>query len=183
MMLAKPEDMLEDSITIAVNRAISIRNRLKVDIWACWDDPTRLFELGYGEHVYPPLTIWLGPNKFQEFFLASINKVDGPEWERFLHPLIGLRAMPWGHAPYEHEQLGRVGKTVFTLIYAIEKAVDLCARHIRILGADMDGPWIDGRTQEECEKINGKRWEWERQTLEACIEAAESERQVFIERI
>jgi hypothetical protein len=183
MMQVKPADLLQGGTTIAINRAISIRNRVPVDIWACWDDPERLFRLGYGEHIYPPLTVWVGPRQFFHFYEAGMRGFDPPEWERFLHPEIGLRCMPWGVHDYDHAQLGPVGKTVFTLIYAIEKAVDLGARHIRLMGVDMEGSWIDNQTEEECVGAFGDRWVWEREKLEDCIHAAETECQVFIERI
>jgi hypothetical protein len=182
MMKVTPGDLLEGGTTVAINRAISIRNRVPIDVWAVWDDPNKLFELGYGEHVYPPLQIWVGPNRFQEQYLAAMGRVEPPEWERLLHPLIGLRAMPWGTADGEHETLGAVQRTVFSLVYGIEKAVDLGARHIRIFGADMAGPWAEGKTETECVLAYGERWTWERETLRRCIEAADEE-EVFIEVI
>lgn len=184
MMQVRPEDLLAEGMTVAVNRAISMRNRIPIDIWAVWDDPTRLFDLGYQKYVYAPLTIWLGPNRFQEFYLAAMGLVDPPAWEQDLDPLIGLRCMPWGvHLKDGHDLAGtpcKVAKLVCTLIYAIEKAVELGARHIRIFGADMVGSWSPGKTEEECKEKWGDRWSWERQVLRECIEAADAE-EVFIE--
>lgn len=186
MMKVKPEDLLPGGMTVAINRALSIRNRVPVDIWAVWDHPNRLFNLGYGKHLYPPLTIWLGTNRFHEFYLADIGMVDEPTWEHELHPLIGLRSMPWGFRPTPGKDLeGKdctVAKTAFTLIYAIEKAVTLGAKHIRIFGADMAGSWSPGKTEEECVAKWGDRWEWERDQLEGCIRAADAE-EVFIEHL
>lgn len=170
-------------MTVAINRAISIRNRVPVDIWACWDHPDRLFEVGYGEHIYPPLVIWLGPARFAEFYEAGMGKVEDPAWEEFLHPLIGLRSMPYGWRTTDAiDELGEPQrKAVSTLIYSIEKAVQLGAKHIRIFGADMVGSWSEGRTEEECEAKWGNRWEWERSQLAECVRMADEEMECFIE--
>jgi hypothetical protein len=176
MMLVKPVDLLDDAVTVAINRAISVRHRVPVDIWAVWDHPEKLFALGYDRHIHPPLTIWLGPNRFQEFYLAAIGKVPDPAWETFLHPKIGLRSMPFG---YRETDTGRA-KTVSTLCYAVEKAVMLGAKHVRIFGADMEGSWSEGKSEKECVAQFGDRWSWERSQMDQMLDAAD-ESEVFVE--
>lgn len=173
-------DLLKGPV-VAINRAISIRNRVPIHIWAVWDHPQRLFDLGYDEYIHPPLQIWLGPNRFQEFYLAALEKVTEPEWEKHLHPEIGLRCMPMGAREVEVEGGKKGLKSVFTAVYAIEKMVSMGARKIRVLGADMEGSWVPGKTEEECVELDGDRWSWERDQW-AQMEQAAEEIGVEIER-
>ena len=172
MMKVTASDLLKGPV-IAINRALSIRNRVPIDIWAVWDHPERLYALGYDKYVYPPLTIWMGPNRFQELYLANMGKVEEPAWETNLHPRIGIRPMPFGWRKSVDEKGKARVKVVFSLIFAIEKAVSLGGQKIRILGADMEGSWRDPLTEEECiaaEKWD--RWKWERAQFGAIIEEA-----------
>lgn len=169
MVKVTASDILKGPV-VAINRAISIRHRVPVNIWAVWDHPDRLFGLGYDKYIYPPLQVWLGPNRFQECYLSALGRVEEPEWEGVFDPEIGFRCLPFGF----RENLDGKDKTVFTLIYAIEKAVSMGARKIKVLGADMIGSWAPGKSEEECVKDYGERWSWERWQFSEMVKAAET---------
>jgi hypothetical protein len=156
------DDFIPGAPVIAINRAIDIRDRLPVDIWAFWDDPNRLGQLGYGKYAHHPLTIWLGANRFLEFFLAGCGRIRRPEWERDLDPRVGFRAMDRGLL---HDKIKNGPRAGFTLIYVAEKCFALGAKKLRVLSCDMTGGWYPHAGLDEgqsVEKEKWKRWEYEK---------------------
>lgn len=165
------KEKLLDGPVVAVNRAILLREKVPIDIWAVWDHPGKLFKLGYHRYTYPPLVVWLGARRFNEFFMAAIGKTEGwPEWYNLFDYRVGFRCMDMGILS---DPVRRGYRAAFTLVYAVEEAVKQGAKKIRILGADMSGTWLKGKTEAECMmKEKWDRWAYERQKISEMIEKA-----------
>lgn len=156
------EDLLPGGLTIALNQAIDIRDRLPVQIWSFWDDISKVPDCT--KHAYPPMTVWLGPNRALELHLGGIGRVKHPAWEHEFHPEVGFRFMDRGLLPDPIKGGHRAG---FTLVYAIEKCAQLGAKHIRVLCCNMSGPWVPGTTTEEASRAANQwnRWAYEKAQL------------------
>jgi hypothetical protein len=101
-------------------------------------------------------------------------------WDRVLPASTGIRELPHGTVADVNDQ--SKGRTAFTTLCALERIFMFRPKRVRILCADMTGPWIDGKTEEECyaaEKAKAgqagpalDRWRHERYALEHSIKKA-----------
>jgi hypothetical protein len=69
-------------------------------------------------------------------------------WDKCLPALTGTRSLPWG----EVEDVNKKGsmRSAFTTVCALERIFYYRPKKVRILCADMMGPWIEGKTEKEC---------------------------------
>jgi hypothetical protein len=143
-----------------------------VDAWASFDHPQRLFPLGIKEFLYPPLSIWTGPDRFKEFWVAGHGNKERANWEKEIDPAIGFRVLDLG-AIQDVDDPEKF-RAATTLACVVEKVVYLGGRDIRVIGADMAGPWIqEHETEAGCIEAEGfDRWRHERASLEAQVEKA-----------
>jgi hypothetical protein len=100
-------------------------------------------------------------------------------WEKELPLGIGFRVLPQGTVADVNDQ--SQGRVAFTLVCALERIWQFEPTHVRIISADMVGPWIEGKSEEEChafekervEKEGGRlpldRWRHERHAIEQSI--------------
>jgi len=103
-------------------------------------------------------------------------------WDRILPLGIGVRILPYGTVMDVNNP--NQGRTSFTTINVLQRMLEFKPERIRILSADMAGPWIEGKTEEECfqyerDKVKAKngelpldRWRHERAAMEAAIKSA-----------
>lgn len=116
-------------------------------------------------------------------------------WEMILPASTGMRELPYGTIPDVNDK--KQGRYAFTTIMALQRIWHFNPDHVRILCADMAGPWIEGKTEEEChqyekERVEVKggqvpldRWRHERHALEESIKAykAKAGKEVLVEWI
>jgi hypothetical protein len=88
-------------------------------------------------------------------------------WQKLIPAHVGFRCMSLGMIKHKEGY-----RSAFTLVCACEKAVDLGAKHIRILGADMDGPSVVDEPHGSGGRKSWDRWSYEREQLGKMIAAA-----------
>ena len=187
--------LIPDSPVVTVNRAIDILDLgLQVHFAAFADGPAAVWEpLDLKRHVIanPTVQLWVALRNVTQ--RGKVNPTDefeidmpGPPllaiWDRILPASVGVRVLPHGNIEDVHKR--GMWRHAFTTICALERIYMFSPKKIRILCADMAGPWIPGKTEEECEEhekmkyVNGKtkavldRWAHERTALERSIKAA-----------
>lgn len=152
---------------------MDVRPRIHLDVFAFWDHPDKIFADIVEPHIYHPLTVWLGPQRFYELYLDGCGRTKRVEWEEAFDHRIGFRHLDKGLLPDPIKGNRRAG---FSLIYILEKCLRLGAKKIRILSCDMEGPWVPGTTTEQASQAVNRwnRWLYERtQVRTMCMLAKE----------
>jgi hypothetical protein len=189
------EHLLPDAPVVTVNRAIDILDLgLPVHFAAFADGPKAVWEpLDLKRHVIanPTVQLWVSlrhvtaKRKLKPTDEFEID-VPGPPllfiWDQILPASVGVRVLPHGNVEDVHRK--GTWRHAFTTICALERIYDFAPKRIRILCADMSGPWIPGKTEKECmdvermKVVEGKsqavldRWAHERSALYFSIEQA-----------
>jgi len=101
-------------------------------------------------------------------------------WDRILPASTGIRELPHGTVLDVNDPTK--GRTAFTTICALERIFMFRPKRVRILCADMTGPWIEGKTEDECHQYEKDkkgqfgppldRWRHEKAAMEKSIAAA-----------
>jgi len=111
-------------------------------------------------------------------------------WDRVLPASTGMRVLPHGLVKDVH---AKVAREAFTTLCALDRIWMFRPKLVRILCADMAGPWVDGMSEEECHDLekqkvtDGKcpvaldRWAHERHCLNESIELAKKTFGVSVE--
>jgi hypothetical protein len=104
-------------------------------------------------------------------------------WDRALPASTGMRELPHGTVLDVNDQTK--GRTAFTTICALERIFMFRPKRVRILCADMAGPWMDGKTEEECHAAEKAkpgqygppldRWRHEKYALDVAIKKAHAD--------
>lgn len=107
--------------------------------------------------------------------LEALSKLDEEKakallaWQKLVPPHVGFRCLNLGAIKH-----GEGYRSAFSLVLACEKAVDLGAKHIRIMGADMNGEWQDEpHPGPHGEREIWDRWAFEREQVAEMIREAE----------
>ena len=148
------DDLIPNSPVVTVNRAIDVMERgIHVDFAMFADGPQSLVkELGLGKYIQPPLQIWV-PCSAVFHDNGVLNHLDMvSQWEPFLPMSVGVRVTPFGLIG-DHN--GRM-RHQFATYAALQRMMMFSPNEIRILCADMMGPWVAGKTEEECEEIQSQ---------------------------
>lgn len=157
-------DLIEGGAVVTVNRAIDIVDRgITVDFAAFADPPTGCWNQENLERFLKPHTqIWVPMTVATPTNIRDVQAT----WEPVLPAWCGIRQMPTGYIQ------GVTGKNhhIFTLACAIERVFMFRPKQLRILCADMMGPWAKGKSEEECEEMQS-----ENQTLKDMITAITKE--------
>jgi hypothetical protein len=148
--------------TVAINRAVKTTLfRHSAHIWAMWDKPDLLWSecrLGasYAQHV------WIGPQSQER-------------WEELLPPMWSYRTLSKGLVAHSDGTL----RPPYTLMYVIDKIVELGGKEIRVLGADMVGTWkkhLEDWEEDETESRGTDqgwdRWAYEREHWDRMVDVA-----------
>jgi hypothetical protein len=110
-------------------------------------------------------------------------------WDRALPASTGMRELPHGTVLDVNDQTK--GRTAFTTICALERIFMFRPKRVRILCADMAGPWMEGKTEEECHEAEKAkpnqmgppldRWRHEKYALDVAIKKAQAEFKVEVD--
>lgn len=175
----EPKHFLKGGQVVAINGALDIRERLHVDTWAFADHINLLPMEKLKPLIKPPLTVWVGANRFLEMFWSGSGYTQRCGWELEFDLGIGFRCMDRGLLmdPFTNNH-----RAAFSLIYVLEKCMALGAKTIRLLSADMSGPWHpDCLTEEASRAINRwDRWRYERAQVQRMMQLAKDKRDVDI---
>ena len=148
------DDLIPDSPVVTVNRAIDVVERgIHVDFAMFADGPQAFVkELGLGKYIQPPLQLWV-PRSAIYHDNGVMNHLDMvSQWEPFLPMSVGVRVTPFGLVGGVD---GRM-RHQFAAFAALQRMMMFAPQEIRILCADMMGPWVPGKTEEECEELQSQ---------------------------
>ena len=171
------DNWILDGPVVAINRGLqmAVDQGVDVDVWACWDHPGNLLpDLLSPTYLINISSMWVGAPMWHKMHLEALSKLKPErakevlEWQKLVPAQAGFRCMNMGAIPIKDG-----ARSAFCLLCACEKAVDLGAKHIRVLGADMNGGWVEDLTEDECRKLEFDRWAHEREAVSGMIAAAE----------
>jgi len=180
-----------DGPVVTVNRAIDIAGRgLRVDFAAISDGPGGCWEpMNLERYWSPGMILWVTTRLLRRKPVGTNAKVEPQDgipthipmcnlWDFKLSASIGIRFMPDVTVPdvdYPNDPArARYG---FTTIQAFAGIMRFRPKKVRILSMDMSGPWIPGKTEEECDehdkRVRGlSRWRHERKAMRDAIAIA-----------
>lgn len=140
----KPSDLIPNlpdapCATITINRAMDVTEKgIQVDVAAFVDGPKTVWiELDYQRFWKPGMILWVATHALEY-------------WEQALSFSQPYRCLPLFQVPYRATTFRR---NVFSSLSVLEKCFLFRPKRIRILCADMAGPWVPGKTEAECELL------------------------------
>jgi hypothetical protein len=181
------EDLIPDAPVVTTNRAMDIAARgLPVDFAAFADGPSACWTGELEKFWKPGIVLWVTLRPLQQKVRPPGHDeevvIPGPPvlklWDKALPASAGFRLMPFGFVEDARDK--NVTRTAFTALCAFRRILEFAPKRIRILSMDMQGSWIEGKTEEEChaidmERNNLDRWHHERTTMERIINRARGE--------
>jgi hypothetical protein len=147
-------DLIDECPVVTVNRAIDVIDHgITVDFCMFADSPVHLMKhFDLARHLVPPIQLWC-PRSAIIPDAGVIQLIDMvPLWEPYLPASVGIRTTPFGVV----QGMDGVKRYMFGLLAAIERVLMFRPKKVRILCADMMGPWAAGLTEAECEMQQSK---------------------------
>lgn len=147
-------DLIPECPVVTVNRAIDIIDRgIVVDFCMFADSPVHLMKHhDLAKYLVPPIQVWC-PRSAVIPDAGVIQLLDMvPLWEPYLPASVGIRTTPFGVV----QGLDGVKRYMFGLLAALERILMFRPKKVRVLCADMMGPWAPGMTEADCEMQQSK---------------------------